>query len=124
MKFYPLRVAFTLALTVLFAPLAQAQAPYPNQGIRFIVPYAPGGLPDTVARITAQHLQERIGQTVVVENRPGGGAAAAASALMSAPADGYTFLVTDGSLVSSNPVLVKQLSYSPKDMIPVALLGS
>ena len=55
---------------------AAAQAPYPNQGVRFIVPYAPGGLPDTVARITAQHLQERIGQSVVVENRAGGGAAA------------------------------------------------
>src|ERR1700754_3458726 len=123
MKFYPLRVAFTLALTVLFAPLAQAQAPYPNQGIRFIVPYAPGGLPDTVARITAQHLQERIGHTVVVENRAGGGAAAAVSALMGAPADGYTFIVTDGSIVSTNPALFKQLTYNPKDIVPVALLG-
>ena len=103
---------------------AAAQAPYPNQGIRFIVPYAPGGLPDTVARITAQHLQERIGQSVVVENRAGGGAAAAVSALMGAPADGYTFIVSDGSLVSANPALFKQLSYNPKDMIPVALLGS
>ena len=91
--------------------------------IRFIVPYAAGGLPDTVARITAQHLQERIGQSVVVENRAGGGAAAAVSALMGAPADGYTFIVTDGSLVSTNPVLFKQLTYNAKDIVPVALLG-
>ena len=97
------RVAFAAALAVLAAPLAQAQAPYPNQGIRFIVPYAPGGLPETVARITAQHLQERIGQSVVVENRAGGGAAAAVTALMGAPADGYSFIVTDGSIVSTNP---------------------
>ena len=122
MKSY-LRLAFTLA--ALLTPFAvQAQPAYPNQSIRLIVPYAPGGLPDTVARITAQHLQERVGQTVVVENRAGGGAAAAVSALMGAPADGYTFLVTDGSLVSTNPVIFKQLTYNPKDMVPVALLGS
>ena len=124
MKLHSLRAALAFALTALLAPLAQAQAPYPNQGIRFIVPYAPGGLPDTVARITAQHLQERIGQSVVVENRAGGGAAAAVTALMGAPADGYTFIVTDGSIVSTNPALFKQLSYNPKDIVPLALLGS
>ena len=117
--------ALALALAVFAAPFsAAAQAPYPNQGVRLIVPYAPGGLPDTVARITAQHMQERIGQSVVVENRAGGGAAAAVSAMMGAPADGYTFIVSDGSLVSANPALFKQLSYNPKDMIPVALLGN
>ena len=118
-----LRAAFALVLATLMASHAQAQAPYPNQGIRFIVPYAPGGLPDTVARIVAQHLQERVGQSVVVENRAGGGAAAAVSALMGAPADGYTFLVTDGGIVSTNPALFKQLSYNPKDIVPLALLG-
>ena len=122
MMFRSLRAAAVFALAVLSTPLA-AQAPYPNQSIRFIVPFAPGGLPDTVARITAQHLQERIGQSVVVENRAGGGASAAASALLGAPADGYTFMVSDGSLVSSNAALFKQLAYNPKDMIPVALLG-
>ena len=95
----------------------------PIRGIRFIVPYAAGGLPDTVARIVAQQLQERIGQSVVVENRAGGGAAPAVSALMGAPADGYTFLVTDGSIVSTNPALFKQLTYNPKDIVPLALLG-
>jgi tripartite-type tricarboxylate transporter receptor subunit TctC len=77
-----------------------------------------------VARITAQHLQERIGQSVIIENRAGGGAAAAVSALMGAPADGYTFIVTDGGIVSTNPALFKQLTYNPKDIVPVALLGS
>jgi tripartite-type tricarboxylate transporter receptor subunit TctC len=117
--------AFALALVAIFASLvARAQAPYPNQSIRIIVPYAPGGLPDTVARITGQHLQERIGQSVVIENRAGGGAAAAVTALMGAPADGYTFIVTDGSIVSTNPVIFKQLTYNPKDIVPVAMLGS
>lgn len=124
MTFHSLRAAAVFALAVLSTPLAaQSQAPYPNQSIRFIVPFAPGGLPDTVARITAQHLQDRIGQSVVVENRAGGGASAAATALLGAPADGYTFLISDGSLVSSNAALFKQLAYNPKDMIPVALLG-
>src|ERR1043165_4426172 len=120
MKLHSLRAAFVLVFVALLAPLAQAQAPYPNQGIRLIVPYAPGGLPDTVARIAAQHLQERIGQSVVVENRAGGGAAAAVTALMGSPADGYTFIVTDGSLVSTNPALFKQLTYNPKDIVPIA----
>jgi tripartite-type tricarboxylate transporter receptor subunit TctC len=124
MKKHTRRAALALTLAVLAAPQALAQAPYPNQGIRIIVPYAPGGLPDTVARITAQHLQERIGQSVVVENRAGGGAAAAVTALMGAPADGYTFMISDGSLVSTNAALFKQLSYNPKEMVPVALLGS
>ena len=112
-----------LAAFVVMGATARAQAPYPNQGIRFVVPYAPGGLPDTVARITAQHLQARIGHTVVVENRPGGGAAAAASALFGAPADGTTFIVTDGAIASTNHLLLKQITYNPKDLVPVALLG-
>jgi tripartite-type tricarboxylate transporter receptor subunit TctC len=119
-----IRFVWAAVLAALIVPFAaQAQAPYPNQSIRFIVPFAPGGLPDTVARITAQHLQDRIGQSVVVENRAGGGASAAATALLGSPADGYTFIVSDGSLVSSNAALFKQLAYNPKEMIPVALLG-
>ena len=66
-----LTAAFAVSATALFAWPAQAQATYPNKPIRFVVPYSPGGLPDTVARVVGQALQERIGQTVVVENRPG-----------------------------------------------------
>jgi tripartite-type tricarboxylate transporter receptor subunit TctC len=116
-------IGVAIAWAVLAPFSAMAEGPYPSQNIRFIVPYAPGGLPDTVARIVGQHLQERVGQSVVVENRAGGGAAAAVGALMGAPADGYTFIVTDGGIVSTNPALFKQLTYNPKDIIPVALLG-
>lgn len=101
-----------------------AQSSYPNQTIRFIVPYAAGGLPDTVARIVAQRLTERLGQPVVIENRPGGNGAIAATALSNAPADGYTFMVTDGSMLSVNPLLFKSLNYdAKKDFAPVALLA-
>jgi tripartite-type tricarboxylate transporter receptor subunit TctC len=123
MKRFVLRAGLAAAVAFLLSLAAHAQAPYPNQGLRFIVPYAPGGLPDTVARIVAQHMQERMGQSVIIENRPGGGAAPAVSALMGAPADGYTFLVTDGGIVSTNPALFKHLSYNPKDIVPLALLG-
>ncbi len=103
---------------------ARAEAPYPHQPIRFFVPYAAGGLPDTVARIVAQRLTERLGQPVIVENRPGANGNIAAAALASAPADGYTFLVTDGSVLSVNPLLFKTLTYdAKKDFAPVALLG-
>lgn len=123
MKFFVHRTPLALAVAAVLSMTAHAQAPYPNQGIRFIVPYAPGGLPDTVARIVGRDLQERIGQSVVVENRAGGGAAPAMSALMGAPADGYTLLVTDGGIVSTNPALFKQLTYNPNDIVPLALLG-
>jgi len=123
MKRFASRPALAAVLAVVLVASALAQTTYPNQGIRFIVPYAPGGLPDTVARVTAQHLQERLGQSVVIENRVGGAAAPAVNSLMGAPADGYTFLVTDGGVVSTNPALFKQLSYNPKDIVPRALLG-
>ena len=116
------RAAFALA--VLLLPFtAQAQSPFPSQPIKLIVPYAAGGLPDTTARIVALHLQEKIGQSVVVENRPGGAGSVAVSALTSAPADGTTFMVTDGSTVTVNPVLFKSLSYGMKDLTPVALFA-
>jgi tripartite-type tricarboxylate transporter receptor subunit TctC len=103
---------------------AQGQAPYPNRPIKFIVPYAAGGLPDTVARIVGQKLEERLGQSVVIDNRPGANGAVAAGAIIGSPADGYTFLVSDGSILSINPHLQSKLAYDPnKDFVPVALLA-
>lgn len=113
-----------LAVILTAASSAGAQGAYPNQPIKLLVPYAAGGLPDTVARIVAQGLTARLGQPVVVENRPGGNGSIAASALASAPPDGYTFLVTDGSMLSINPQLFKTVTYNAqKDFVPVALLG-
>ena len=107
----------------LLSPLpALAQAGYPNKPIKFIVPYAAGGLPDTVARIFAQRLTDRLGQSVVVDNKPGANGVVAAQAMAASPADGYTFLVTDGSMFSINPAIYKSLSYEYKrDFVPVAL---
>ena len=123
----PRRTLLTSAASMLAAALllpgaALAQAAYPNKPIKFIVPYAAGGLPDTVARIFAQRLTDRLGQSVVVENKPGANGVVAAQAIASSPADGYTFLVTDGSMFSINPAIYKSLSYEYKrDFVPVAL---
>ncbi|MCZ4317115.1 tripartite tricarboxylate transporter substrate-binding protein [Comamonadaceae bacterium G21597-S1] len=116
-------LATTVVAACLALPMfAQAQSAYPNRAIKFVVPYSAGGLPDTVARIFAQRLQDRLGQSVVVDNKPGANGVVAASALASSPADGYTFLVTDGSMFSINPAIYKNLSYEYKrDFVPVSL---
>lgn len=116
------RRSLLLAAALGVPALAFAQAAYPNKPIKFIVPYAAGGLPDTVARIFAQRLTERLGQSVVIDNKPGANGVVAAQALASSPADGYTFLVTDGSMFSINPAIYKNLSYEYKrDFVPVSL---
>ena len=101
---------------------AQAQS-YPTQPIRIFVQAAPGGLPDTVGRIVARRLQERLNATIVVENRPGANGGVAAASLEQQPADGYTFLVTDGSVVSINPVLYRKIPYDPANLLPVVMLA-
>jgi tripartite-type tricarboxylate transporter receptor subunit TctC len=116
-------VAIAVAPWLALGP-AFAQAQYPNQAIRIVVPYAPGGVPDTVARFVGLRLQNRIGQSVVVENRAGGNGSVAASAITGAPADGHTLLVTDSAMLSVNPLFIAQLAYNPqKDFAPVALLA-
>jgi tripartite-type tricarboxylate transporter receptor subunit TctC len=121
MKAYTWRVAI-IAATLGCALPAQAQN-YPSQPIRFIVPYAAGGLPDSVARIVAQRLSDRLGQSIIVENRPGGNGSVAASTLTAAPADGYTFMVTDASVLTVNPLLFKTNYDAKTDFEPVALIA-
>jgi tripartite-type tricarboxylate transporter receptor subunit TctC len=108
-----------VALAWTGAALAQA---YPNKPIKFIITHAAGGLPDTVARIYAQRLSERLGQPVTVDNKPGANGMVAAQAMALAPKDGYTFMVTDGSTFSINPLISKSLSYDYKrDFVAVSL---
>lgn len=102
--------------------IAQDQSAYPNKPIKFVVPYSAGGLPDTVARIFAQRLGDRLGQSVVVDNKPGANGVVAAQALATSLKDGYTFLVTDGSMFSINPAIYKNIGYDyQRDFVPVSL---
>lgn len=117
-------LSLTLAAAGVAAmPAALAQG-YPSQPVRLIVPYAPGGLPDTVARIVGQRLTEALGQSFVVDNKTGAGGAVAATTLANAPADGYTFIVTDGPMLAIPPfVTAKPAFNAQKDFVPVSLIG-
>ncbi len=125
MTFHTRRVALlaAAALACALSTPAFSQANYPSQTIRFIIPAAPGGLPDTVARIVGKRLQEKIGQNVVVENRAGGNGAVSVGALMASPADGHAFIVQDGSLVSINPHIYAKMAYKAEDLVPVVLIA-
>jgi len=119
-----MKAALALAGVVLAAAPAHAQGAYPNQPVKVVVPFAAGGLPDTVARIVGLKLQDRLGQSVVIENRGGGGGGVAAAGIVGTPADGYTLMVTDGSMFTINPKLMKSLPYDPeKDFVPVVQLA-
>ena len=116
-------LAATLALTGMFNVPAFAQA-FPSKPVKLVVPYPPGGFPDTVARLLSKSLTEKWGQQVIVDNRPGGNGAVAAQTVKSSPSDGYTLLVTDGSMFTINPVLYSKLEYDPKrDFVPVSALA-
>lgn len=104
--------------------LAQSGA-FPNRPIKIIVPYAPGGLPDTMARTIAQHMTQSLGQPVIIDNRSGAGGLSACEALAKAPADGHTLLIVDAAHVAVNPVVYKKLPYDPqKQFAPVSLVGT
>lgn len=115
-------LAAAAALAVPMMTWAQA---YPSKPIKFIVPYAAGGLPDSVARVVAQRLTERLGQSVVVDNKPGGNGVVAYQALLqSTPQDGHAFIVSDGSMLSITPLVNKTAPYKVgTDILPVSLIA-
>lgn len=100
-----------------------AQAAYPDRPVRFVVPFAAGGVADSTARIVAEKLSEKLGQRFYVENQPGAGGIAAARTALGAAADGYTLIMlTNGTAVSVS--LFEKLPFDPvKDFAPVSSLG-
>ena len=113
-----------IAISLLSSCFSFAAEPYPNQTIKFVVPYSPGGLPDTVARQLSVLLGERLGQPVIVDNKPGAGGIIAGQVVKSSPADGYTFLVTDTISYNTSHLLSSNTSYDPrKDFKPIALVA-
>ncbi len=107
--------------SLLGSPLARAQA-WPSKPIRLIVPFPPGGLIDTMARLMVPRLQAELGQTLVVDNKPGvGGNIGAAEAARAAP-DGYTLLMASPPLTIS-PAIYPNLAYKPEQIVPIGLVG-
>lgn len=118
-----------LALLALAGPIvnrAQAQTapPWPAKPIKFVVPFSPGGVSDGVARLVAQHLGERLGQSVIVENKPGVSGILGTQAVARSAADGYTLMGGTITTHAVNPFFTRQLGYDPvKDFAPVNLVG-
>jgi tripartite-type tricarboxylate transporter receptor subunit TctC len=120
--------AFTLlaalGLTLPASAFAQTPAPsaaYPNKPIRLIVPFPPGGATDIIGRTLAQKLVTQLGQTVIVENRPGAGGTLGSGELLKAAPDGYTLLLGTTSTHSIAPLLYKNLGYTAeKDFTPIS----
>src|SRR5215210_6677140 len=105
--------ALRLALLLILALLAQgAAAQYPNRTVRMVVPFPPAGATDIVGRILAQKLTERLGQSVVVENKPGAGGTIGSDLVAKSAPDGYTILMATQSTHSIGPALQK-LPYDP-----------
>ncbi len=115
------RLIASVFLAAGFAGIAQAQQ-YPSKPIKLVVGFPAGGATDTTARLIAQRMQAGLGQTIVVENIGGAGGSIAAKQVATAPADGYTLMMTTTSAFGTMPQLYK-LDYDPvKAFVPVATL--
>jgi tripartite-type tricarboxylate transporter receptor subunit TctC len=102
-----------------------AAAAFPEKPIRLVVPFAPGGTVNLIARILAQRLSESLGQQVIVDNKPGAGGTIGADAVAKSPADGYTLLLASSSHQSFHPLLYKKLPYDAnKAFAQVALFAA
>jgi tripartite-type tricarboxylate transporter receptor subunit TctC len=114
-----------LAAALALATPAMAQTRFPERALQIVAPYAPGGAADVFARLIAKELEGRLGQPVIVVNRPGGGTIIGAQAVLTAPADGYTLFLTSNSTFTLNPAVVPNLPYdSAKDFEPIARLAT
>jgi tripartite-type tricarboxylate transporter receptor subunit TctC len=117
-----------LRLVTLFAALAtasicqaQPSADYPNRPVKIVVPFAPGGVTDVMARLLAQKLSENLGKEFYIDNRAGAGGNIGTGVAASAPADGYTLVLTSSSYVV-NPSLHAKIPYDPnKDLVPITI---
>jgi tripartite-type tricarboxylate transporter receptor subunit TctC len=118
-----------MMLRVIAVLLALVAAPvlgaWPEKPIKVLIGYAPGGSTDVVARLLQNKLSERLGQPIVIENKPGGAGDFAAELMLQAPADGYTLLMTTVAVHAINPGLYKTQKFHPiNDFTPIALVCS
>ena len=119
----PIVIRFIAMLAIVAASAAHAQS-WPQRPVRILVPYAPGGNSDGIARILAQRLSERLGQAFVVENRVGANGAIAADAVKRSEPDGYTLMWAVTPPMAVTPSMTK-VAYDPvKDFAPISIVGS
>jgi tripartite-type tricarboxylate transporter receptor subunit TctC len=118
-------LSLAASLATLAPAQSWAQAAWPNKAVRIVVPYAPGGANDILARVLAEKLTPVLGQPVLVENKPGAGAMVGSDFVAKAAPDGYTLLMAASGPMVFNPVLVAKLPYNPlTDLAPISIVGS
>ena len=118
------RACLAALLSALPCAQALAQGAWPNRPIRIMVPAPAGGASDMIARTIAENVRQGMGQPVVIDNKPGAGGIIAVEAMLGAPRDGYTFVLSPNSLVTENPHSYK-FRFDPfKDLVPVAEVAS
>jgi len=115
-------VIFAASLLVCAAAAPAARAEWPDHPIRWVVGFGPGGANDLIARFAAEGVGKRLGQTIVIENRPGAGAVIGTSFVAHSAPDGYTFLVGAASTIT-NSLLLKDLPYTDADLVPVGMIA-
>ena len=118
------RTLLALALaSFAVAPAVHAQAQgWPSKPIHFVVPFAPGGANDLLARSAAEGASKVLGQSIIIENRAGAGGSVGADYVARAPADGYTFLISAAGVIS-NSLIKKSLPFKDEDLTPVVMIG-
>src|SRR5690349_197568 len=115
---------WVVAAAVALATAAGAET-FPDKPFRFVIPFAAGGGSDVMARVIAEPLSQRLGQPVVIDNKPGANAVIGADIVAKSAPDGYTWLHTSPGPQITNPYLMAKLPYDPvKDLTPVARLGT
>ncbi len=116
------RAALALALAAQCLAGMALAADYPSKAIKLVVPYAPGGGADSVARIVARKVSENIGQPIVIENKGGAGSIVGTEVVARAEPDGYILLLGQSGPISINPAVYKNLPYDPvKDFTPITM---
>jgi tripartite-type tricarboxylate transporter receptor subunit TctC len=110
---HPFLCALLSALLLALAPAHSNAQSYPSKPIKLVVPFGPGGPTDVAARVVSQVVQSSLGQSVVIENRPGAGGATGTKSVAAADADGYTMLIGTSATLGVVPALVKNPGYDP-----------
>lgn len=116
-------LAAACCIAVLGSTGAMAQA-YPAKPIQLVIPFPPGGATDVIGRLLGKQLSDRLGQSVVIDNRPGAGTIVGASYVAKAAPDGYTLFISSGTTFTVNPAIHAKLPYDPvKSFEPIGLTG-
>ena len=113
-------VAISIFVCAVAAPPARAE--WPDRAIRWVVPFGPGGANDLIARVAADAVSKRLGQPVIIENRPGAGAVVGTAAVAKSAGDGHTFLISAAGVIT-NSLLLKNLPYADSELVPVGMIA-